>query len=92
MKQTGFFYRNQKIFGTKRILKLCGIVKNRKMDKKERNNKIKVQLIDNLNGQTIGVSEMTADQLPETFSMPTTMHVQGDDWSVEEADYFGEKD
>ena len=55
------------------------------MDKKERNNKIKVQLIDNLNGQTIGVSEMTADQLPETFSMPTTMHIQGDDWSVEEA-------
>ena len=48
-------------------------------------NKIKVQFIDNLNGQTIGVSEMTADQLPETFSVPTTMHIQDNDWNVEEA-------
>ena len=49
------------------------------------NNKIKVQFIDNLNGQTIGVSEMKADQLPETFSVPTTMHIQDSDWNVEEA-------
>ena len=28
---------------------------------------------------------MTADQLPETFSAPTTMHILGDDWNVEEA-------
>ena len=49
------------------------------------NNKIKVQFIDNLNGQTIGVSEMKPDQLPETFSVPTTMHIQDSDWNVEEA-------
>jgi len=28
---------------------------------------------------------MTADQLPETFSGPTTLHILGDDWNVEEA-------
>lgn len=49
------------------------------------NNKIKVRFIDNFNGQIIGVSEMTSDQLPETFSTPTTMHIQNNDWSVEEA-------
>ncbi|MBS0646798.1 MAG: hypothetical protein JSR97_09465 [Verrucomicrobia bacterium] len=49
------------------------------------NNKIRVQFIDNFNGQTIGVSEMTADQLPETFSMPTTMNIQDNAWNVEEA-------
>ncbi|MBS1572623.1 MAG: hypothetical protein JST62_09540 [Bacteroidetes bacterium] len=49
------------------------------------NDKIKVQFIDNLNGQTIGVSEMTADQLPETFSVATTMHIQDTDWTIEEA-------
>ncbi len=48
-------------------------------------NKIKVQFIDNLNGQTIGVSEMKADQLPETFSVHTTMHIQDSEWKVEEA-------
>jgi len=47
--------------------------------------KIKVQFIDNSNGQTIGVSEMKTDQLPETFSVPTTMHIQDNDWNVEEA-------
>ncbi len=47
--------------------------------------KIKVQFIDNFNGQTIGASEMKADQLPETFSVPTTMHIQDNDWDVEEA-------
>jgi hypothetical protein len=49
------------------------------------NDKIKVQFIDNFSGQTIGVSEMKADQLPETFSVPTTMHIQDIDWNVEEA-------
>lgn len=49
------------------------------------NEKIKVQFIDNFNGQTIGVSEMTADQLPKTFSVPTTMHIQDIDWNIEEA-------
>ncbi|MGD8780755.1 MAG: hypothetical protein PVH88_17550 [Ignavibacteria bacterium] len=48
-------------------------------------NKIKVQFIDNNKDQTIGVSKMTANQLPETFSVQTTMHIQGGDWIVEEA-------
>ena len=49
------------------------------------NEKIKVQFIDNLNGQTIGISKMTADQLPKTFSVQTTMHLQDSEWNVEEA-------
>src|SRR5688572_23836520 len=47
--------------------------------------KIRVQFIDNSTGVTIGVSEMTPDQLPETFSVPTTMHIQEKEWSVDEA-------
>lgn len=47
--------------------------------------KIKVQFIDNSNGQTIGISEMQADQLPNTFSVSTTMHIQEFDWTVEQA-------
>jgi hypothetical protein len=47
--------------------------------------KIKVQFINNLNGQTIGVSKMNVGQLPETFSVPTTMHIEDSDWTVEEA-------
>ncbi len=50
-----------------------------------KSDKIKVQFIDNSNGQTIGVSEMQADQLPATFSVATTMHIQGNDWAVEQA-------
>lgn len=48
-------------------------------------NRIKVQFIDDSNGQTIVLSQMEADQLPETFSVPTTMHIQDSDWNVEEA-------
>jgi hypothetical protein len=51
----------------------------------DKNDKIKVQFIDNSNGKTIGVSEMQADQLPETFSVSTTMHIQENDWHVEQA-------
>lgn len=47
--------------------------------------KIKVQFIDNSNGQTIGVSHMKTDQLPETFSVSTKMHIEDIDWNVEEA-------
>jgi hypothetical protein len=48
-------------------------------------NRIKVQFIDTFNGQTIGVSKMKLDQLPETFSVHTTMHIEDSDWNVEEA-------
>ena len=47
--------------------------------------KIKVEFINNLNNEIIGVSEMTADQLPETFEVDTTMHLGDDNWSVDEA-------
>jgi len=47
--------------------------------------KIRVQFIDNSTGETIGVSDMMPDQLPETFSVPTTLHVQEKEWSVDEA-------
>lgn len=47
--------------------------------------KIRVQFIDNSTGVTIGVSEMMPDQLPETFSVPTTMHILEKEWSVDEA-------
>lgn len=47
--------------------------------------KIKVQFIDNSTGQAIGIAEMTADQLPQTFSLATTMRIQENEWTVEEA-------
>lgn len=47
--------------------------------------KIRVQFINNLNGDVIGVSDMNADQLPETFSVQTTMHIQDADWNIEQA-------
>jgi hypothetical protein len=47
--------------------------------------KIRVQFIDSLSGESIGISEMNADQLPETFSVPTTMHIHEDEWKVVEA-------
>jgi hypothetical protein len=37
--------------------------------------KIKVQFIDNLTGQSIGVSEMYPNQLPDTFSVPTVSFI-----------------
>ncbi len=48
-------------------------------------NKIKVTFIDNSNGETIGVTELTSEQLPKTFAQQTTMHILEDDWNVEEA-------
>ena len=47
--------------------------------------KIKVQFIDNATGETIGISEMTPDQLPETFSVATKMQIKTDQWEVEKA-------
>lgn len=49
------------------------------------NDKIKVQFIDNATGQTIGITEMTADQLPQTFSVATSMRIRENEWTVEEA-------
>ena len=50
-----------------------------------KNHKVKVQFIDSSNGYTIATSEMLAEQLPETFEIQTTMHLNDEDWSIEEA-------
>ena len=50
-----------------------------------KSNKIKVQFIDSSNGNVIGVTEMLPEQLPETFEIQTTMHLNDEDWSIEEA-------
>lgn len=47
--------------------------------------KVRVQFIDTSNGNTIGVSEMPPEQLPKTFEIETTMHLNDEDWSIEEA-------
>ncbi len=48
-------------------------------------NKIKVELIDNSNGEMIGITELMSAQLPKTFAQQTTMNIVGETWSVEEA-------
>ena len=50
-----------------------------------KSDKIKVQFFDSSNGNIIGVSEMPPEQLPETFEIQTTMHLNAEDWSIEEA-------
>jgi len=50
-----------------------------------KSDKIKVEFINNLNNEVIGISEMSADQLPETFEVDTTMNLGDDNWSVIEA-------
>ncbi|HEY9045633.1 MAG TPA: hypothetical protein VIN08_07040 [Ohtaekwangia sp.] len=47
--------------------------------------KVKVHFVDSVTGKTIGVAEMPPEQLPETFSKPTTMHIHDNEWSVDEA-------
>jgi len=51
----------------------------------KRNDKIKIQFIDSLDGKMVFVSEMDENQLPKNFSIPTTMHIHGNDWNVEKA-------
>ncbi|WP_300671185.1 hypothetical protein [Soonwooa sp.] len=51
----------------------------------EKKDKVSVQFIDASNDQIIGKTEMAVDQLPATFSVPTTMHIDNKDWSVEQA-------
>lgn len=50
-----------------------------------KSNTIKVQFIDSSNGNVFAISEMPLDQLPETFEIQTTMHLNDEDWTVEEA-------
>lgn len=57
-----------------------------------KSNAIKVQFIDSSNGNVIGVSEMPPEQLPETFEIQTTMHLNDEDWSIQEAIPANKKD
>ena len=57
-----------------------------------KSNTIKVQFIDSSNGSVIGVSEMPPEQLPETFEIQTTMHLNDEDWSIQEAIPANKKD
>ncbi|MCB0698336.1 MAG: hypothetical protein H6551_02150 [Chitinophagales bacterium] len=50
-----------------------------------KSSKIEVNFIDNSTGQSMGVSHMEPSQLPETFSVPTRMHIHEEEWLVEEA-------
>jgi hypothetical protein len=47
--------------------------------------KIRVQFIDCSTGNIVGISNMTAGQLPATFSIETKMTILGSEWQVEEA-------
>lgn len=53
-----------------------------------RPNKIRVTFIDRSSGKIFGQSSMNLDQLPEDFSIETTMHLDAKDWIVEEATSF----
>jgi hypothetical protein len=49
--------------------------------------KVAVTFIDNPTGKTIAVSQMTPDQLPETFEdFHTTLNLEGQEWSVVSAE------
>ncbi|HVI44165.1 MAG TPA: hypothetical protein VM802_04830 [Chitinophaga sp.] len=50
-----------------------------------KNNKVKVQFIDNTTGETIGITELTPEQLPQTFEINTTLNIREEQWVVEEA-------
>lgn len=47
---------------------------------------VRVRLIDGSTGQPLGEADLPAEQLPESFAAPTTLHIEGDDWQVESAD------
>jgi len=46
---------------------------------------VQVTFIDVTTGTTIGTSNMPPNQLPETFEVATTMHLDNEDWTVVEA-------
>lgn len=47
---------------------------------------IRVELVDAGTGQVIARAELPVEQLPESFEADTTLHLGGDDWSVESAE------
>lgn len=49
-------------------------------------NAIHVTFIDASSNRVIAETNMPPEQLPESFALPTTLHLGSDDWDVEEAD------
>lgn len=47
---------------------------------------IRVEFIDANTNEIIGISEMKAEQLPVSFSKPTKMHLENEDWQVIKAE------
>lgn len=43
-------------------------------------------MIDGATGRLLGETDLRAEQLPESFAAPTTLHIAGDDWQVESAE------
>lgn len=48
--------------------------------------KIRVVFIDADTGQTLGTSDLSPDQLPESFEIPTTLQLGNHNWEIQEAD------
>lgn len=47
---------------------------------------VHVTLIDAASQQVLGEADLPPEQLPESFALETTLHIGGDDWSVEHAE------
>lgn len=54
--------------------------------KSERQDLIRVTLVDAESRRTFASTELPAAQLPQRFELSTTMHIGSDDWQVEKAD------
>ncbi|WP_295126293.1 hypothetical protein [uncultured Chitinophaga sp.] len=50
------------------------------------NFKIRVMFIDADTGQTLGTSDLSPEQLPESFEIPTTLELGNHKWEIQEAD------
>lgn len=49
-------------------------------------NKVRVMFIDADTGQPLGTSDLSQEQLPESFEIPTTLKIGGHNWQIQEAD------
>ncbi|HLG15955.1 MAG TPA: hypothetical protein VJH03_15835 [Blastocatellia bacterium] len=47
--------------------------------------KVKVNLIDDTTGESLGIAELPPADLPESFALDTTLHLGDDDWRVVDA-------
>lgn len=51
-----------------------------------KSNTIRVQLIEAVSNETFGLVKLKPEQLPKSFDMDTTMHIENEDWIVEKAE------